>query len=329
MDNIPESVREQERRVKELVEELNRNKSTQGAPTDGDSTDDTEGDGQEQLVDTNADPGFGESGGEEITPQEPKERTDYKAMYHTLKGKYDAEVPRLHSTMNALQKRTVDLENMLARQEPDDEGDPAANNESFEITDEEREAFGDDLLSVVQKQAQRVMLGREKEYLQQIGELKSQLGQVGQKVKTYDNKSFYADLEKQVPDFAEINVDPGFLAWLEEVDPYSGERKINLLRSAGAQHDVMRTASFFNVYKSLSRRSAPAKANPLEKQISPSRGAAGELVGKSARSNRVFSKGDVAKFYRDVVEGRYKGRDSERQKLENEIITAGREGRIE
>ena len=63
MDNIPESVREQERRVKELVEELNRNKSTQGAPTDGDSTDDTgEGDGQEQLGDTNADPGFGESG---------------------------------------------------------------------------------------------------------------------------------------------------------------------------------------------------------------------------------------------------------------------------
>ena len=179
-----------------------------------------------------------------------------------------------------------------------------------------------------------VMLSREKEYLQQIGELKSQLGQVGQKVKTYDDRSFYADLEKQVPDFAEINVDPGFLTWLEEVDPYSGERKIDLLRNAGSRHDVMRTASFFNVYKSLSGRSAggagaPAKANPLEKQISPSRGAAGELVGKSARSNRVFSKGDVAKFYRDVVEVRYKGRDSERQKFENEIITAGREGRIE
>ena len=71
-------------------------------------------------------------------------------MYHTLKGKYDAEVPRLHSTVNALQKRTVDLENMLARPEPDDKDGHTDDNESFEITDEERDAFGDDLLSVVQ-----------------------------------------------------------------------------------------------------------------------------------------------------------------------------------
>lgn len=347
MDNLPSSVREQEKRMKELVAELNEQKASQEDTTAGENTGDTVTD--EYADNDNADNDNAEDVGQQSetvtqesdfgdgTPveQTQKERTDYKAMYHTLKGKYDAEVPRLHSTMNALQKRLVDLENTLAQSGSTDPrvGKKEEASDEYEITDEEREAFGDDLLAVVQKQTQRLMIDREKDYLRQIEELKSQVGQVGQKMQVFDTKSFYDELAKQVPDFKEINVDPGFLRWLDEVDPYSGERKLDLLRRAGDQYDVARASSFFNVYKSLTGRGGSnartvPKQNPLEKHISPNKGASAEPVGKSGKSKGEFTRDEVAKFYSDVVEGKYKGRDSERRQIENDIISAGKEGRI-
>lgn len=331
-NNIPDSVREQHEKAQAMMEEIKRNRES--VKTEAEGQVEQQEEQSQEVIGAVEDVQPVETYEQEQVEQE-KERNDYKAMYHTLKGKYDAEVPRLRSTTVALEKRLVELENMLASvQSQPQKQEPAAPPEDVSITADEREAFGDDLLAVVEKQAKAVMLQREAEYRAQIEELKAQLGQFGQttqqvqeRVKAFDQTSFLNAMRQRVPEFDKIDSDPKFLSWLEEVEPYSGVRKIDLLREAGSRLDVERAAAFFDSYLSGSRPQQK-QSNALEQQIAPSKGTAGAPYTKGSQSNRVFSRSEITQFYRDVVEGKYKGREAEQQQLEREIVAAGKGGRI-
>lgn len=57
---------------------------------------------------------------------------------------------------------------------------------------------------------------------------------------------FLSSLAKAVPDYASINVSPGFLKYMKEADEYSGAPREYLFKKAEESLDVGRIASFFS-----------------------------------------------------------------------------------
>ena len=63
----------------------------------------------------------------------------------------------------------------------------------------------------------------------------------------------------------------------------------------------------------------------LEKQGAPGRGRSGKPASQESKN---YSPADIQKFFEDVRKGLFKGRDEERGRMERDIFSAQREGRI-
>ncbi len=63
--------------------------------------------------------------------------------------------------------------------------------------------------------------------------------------------AFEAALKSAVPDWEVINVDPAFVAWLDEPDESSGELRTVLIHRAATENDIARVAAFFNDFREV------------------------------------------------------------------------------
>ena len=100
-------------------------------------------------------------GGDPETPPaaEPKpERTDWKQKYSVLKGKYDAEVPRLSRDLSDSQVRITNLEDKLAGLATQAvTPEPPAEKPRTDFTPEEVSDYGEDLLEVIGRKARSIV----------------------------------------------------------------------------------------------------------------------------------------------------------------------------
>jgi tetratricopeptide (TPR) repeat protein len=70
-----------------------------------------------------------------------------------------------------------------------------------------------------------------------------------------DRIRFYEDLEKQVPDWENINKDPKFIEWLNEKDDlYAEKTKMDLIKEAYETLDAQMVAFFFKQFIGLNKR---------------------------------------------------------------------------
>lgn len=261
----------------------------------------------------------------------------YKARYQTLKGKYDKEVPRLHQQVKEQTARLEQLEQLLAAMQSAPK--QQETEQDWGITPDERETWGEDLLSVVEKQARSIVKQQRAEYEARIAKLEEQLnavsGSTNQVAKQVEDASwdrFLDTVRTQIPNFEQVDRSQEFLDWLSIPDSFSGIERQELLNKAARERDIERTVRIFNTYlkeKGIVREpQADAKrVSDLEKQIAPGRGV-GSPTSNTSGSKREYSRGDIAEFYKAVASGEYKGRDAERRKIEYDIIAAGKEGRI-
>ena len=151
------------------------------------------------------------------TPTEPvvAEET-WQQKYKTLKGMYDAEVPRLHADLREL-KAQVDSLRKASETKPVEPAKPKAAEKL--VTDADVEAFGSDLIEVQRKVAREVAAefrGELDTMRAENEKLREQLTSTGTQV---SEASFEQRLYRMVPDFEAVNVDPKWIAWLNEVDP--------------------------------------------------------------------------------------------------------------
>lgn len=252
----------------------------------------------------------------------------WEAKYHTLKGMYDAEVPRLHSQVRELnaQVQTLIAEVERAKvQQPE----PKATTESL-ITEQDKEAFGPDLIDLIERAAESkvsTLRGREADLMKEISDLKSQLGTVSEKQVVSDNDRFLTGLTRLVPDWETLNTDPGFLAWLAEEDPVYGISRQVALTSSYERLELDRVASVFNAYKKLVGEPKPKpKVNPeLQRQVAPARSRSAAPPADS-QNERYYSQGEIAQFYEDWRRGLIDNDDAVR--IEKEIHAAITEGRV-
>lgn len=264
---------------------------------------------------------------QETQPTEvPEEKWSHK--YHTLKGMYDAEVPRLHSQVREMQTQ---IQQLIADKAQVEARVAEAPKASSLITDEDKEAFGPDLIDLIERATEAkvaTLKSSEAQLKDEIKQLKGQLGNVEERQVVSDKDRFLSALTQQVPDWEALNVNQGFLTWLQDVDPVYGIPKHVALTNAYENGDVTRVASIFKTYKQTVTPAAPqAKSNQqeLQRQVAPTRTRSTSQPGDN-QDKPMFNNQDIEKFYSDWRRGYYT--DEEAAQMEKQIHAAIAEGRV-
>jgi hypothetical protein len=258
-----------------------------------------------------------------VVPEETWER-----KYLTLKGMYDAEVPRLHAQMRELngQVQSLIAENATAKAQ---QSVSQPTSSKTLITEQDKEAFGSDLLDLIDRASEQKVAefrSHNAQLMDEIKELKGKLGNVSERQVVSDKDRFIAKLAAQVPNWETLNVDQGFLAWLAEVDPIYGLPRQVALSNAYESSDADRTAIIFKQYQGMLAPTQQRPSQQLQSQVAPTRSRASSAPATSAGDKPIYSQDQIANFYNEWIKGHIDQAEAER--IEKDINAAYSEGRI-
>lgn len=263
----------------------------------------------------------------EPKPTIPEETWERK--YLTLKGMYDAEVPRLHAQMREMNGQVQQLiaENATARVQQTVTQPSTAKTL---ITEQDKEAFGSDLIDLIERATEQKLAGNrdlEAQLRAEIDELKGKLGNVTERQVVSDKDRYESALTNAVPDWEVLNVDQGFLNWLAEVDPVYGMPRQYALTNAYEALDATRTANIFNQYKKSIAPAQNQQARPnLQSQVAPTRSRTSPAPTNPNVDKRVYTQQDIDAFYTEWRRGFID--EAEAVQIEKDIHAATTEGRI-
>ena len=273
------------------------------------------------------------------------ERIDWKQKYGVLKGKYDAEVPRLHQDVRDANSRITSLEDKLTGLATQTIVPEVPDETRTDFTPEEISDYGEDLLDVIGRKARMIV---ESEYLPQMNKLntevstlRTQLGETGQKVGKFETNEVFAQLDATVKDWRAINVDPVFHEWLDQTDPYSGQTRKDLMLDAFNRKNAHQVKAFFNGFAQENAAVVTPSTDPqpsgqggtqgstlnLGDYIAPGTPRSGGDIG-APKEKRIWTNADIGAFYSSVQKGHYKNRPDDKVRIEADIVAATREGRI-
>lgn len=317
---LPAQVKADIRRVEELEAQL------RGAPAGDKPEDATEPEGASTDTEVEAGPPAGES-----TPPTPAEEKpskpseDFEQKYRSLRGKYDAEVPRLHQQVKALTAQIEELQKAQAKPEPEQPPEPKRY-----VTDADKEAFGEDLLDVQRRVAMEVAEKYEAQLSamkRHIDNLESKLTETGGQIGAM---TFEQRLRSAVPDFDTVNRDPRWVEWLDEHDPIvRGPRRVMAQRAFDAG-DAEAVADYVKLFKaSVQEQSQQSdRKAELERQVAPKRTAAATPPPSQKPAAKVYTEAKATEVWGRIRDLSMRGQHDEAAKLEAEISAAYVEGRV-
>jgi hypothetical protein len=319
---LPKAVQQQIEDADRLVAEIG------GDKPEGNSETDLSNQPQEPATDVVEPAPAPVSQEPEPKPQSIPEET-WERKYISLHGKYDAEVPRLHAELKEMRAQLQELaaENAVIKSQKAAE----QVKEPSLITEQDKEAFGPDLIDLIERATEAKVSSfrqREAQLVEELNQLKGKVGDVTERQVVSDKDRFFAGLSQKVPDWEQLNEDAGFLNWLQEVDPVYGIPKKVALTNAYEVLDVARVATIFNAYKGGLAPAQPQKQKnqELQRQVAPTRSRASSPDPADSQNQRIFTQQEIAQFYEDARRGHVSPEDAVR--IENEINAAAAEGRI-
>ncbi len=270
----------------------------------------------------------------EVKPNEPttpevSEET-WQQKYRTLKGMYDAEVPRLHAQVKELQMTVARLQQAEVEAKPTRQATPTTSTKRETlVTDEDVAAFGADLIEVQRKVAREVAMefGDAVDSLKaENDELRKQISHTGTQM---GEMTFEQRLHRMVPDFDNLNNDPKWVSWLDEFDPILRSPRRSVAQSAFNSGDAEGVAYYVNLFRSLTLEATPTvdtKQAEVERQVQPSRTAASQAP--ASQKGKLYSTRDVEKMFQKVTQLHSTQKFDEAKKLEAEIDAAYMDGRV-
>lgn len=143
--------------------------------------------------------------------------------------------------------------------------------------------------------------------------------------------AFLAELERLVPTYKQLNTDPGFAQWLDQIDPATGVSKKDLLTHAVRAMDVTRTAWFFNTYAQAIAPTTPVDIAdaPIipskESLVAPGRRQAA-VTPQQASGKRTWTRNNITQLYELRRQGRVSAKEF--NDLEKDLFLAQTEGRV-
>ena len=278
-------------------------------------------------------------GNDDTTGQE-----DWEQKYKTLQGIHQADQQRLASELQARDQRIAGVEQTLAAVQ----GQSQALSQMVRQNDNEpAPMLTSDIVDgagpEVTNYVEAVLHDHIRPYLNEIGHLRQQVGQVGnayqqsqaqldairQDALRANEGHYHAYLRSSVPDYEHVNVDPKFAEWLQKPDDFTGRPRREILNNA---HQAQNAQMVSNMFNSFIRDSGGSGAgaigmnNSYQTQIAPARGFSGART--PAATGKQWSREEISKFYADKTSGSL-GTDMEKiAAIERDIFKASEEGRI-
>lgn len=254
------------------------------------------------------DPAKAEAG--EPTPADPQFRKpddEYKETYSrseflALNGRYVKSQRELAEARDRLRALESDVERLKAAR-------PAPEQQKIEpkveLTPEELEEYGPEFADLLNRVAKQSVSA----YEDKIAKLEERLAQVDTTIATNTQRSMIARLDQQMPDWRQINIDPEFIAWVEERDVFSGQVRKDMLNSAYRSNDADRVLAFFKGFQKEKAAIAPQpKEDPLvpdtsgkervtlESLAAPAK-AKPAAVKQTAAQPETVTRAQIAEFY--------------------------------
>jgi hypothetical protein len=269
---------------------------------------------------------------------------DADQRYRVLQGKYNTEVPTLsrqvrdlngqvqelaatnRTLMAALQTRPVTPS--AAPSVPKTTRDRAL---AAGFSEKEIEEFGEELVNMMLRTAENVAGPQLAQLRQENARLASTVNNTRQTIAQSAEQRFWADLETQVPEWAEINASQEWLDWLQLGDVFSGRTRNDGLQDAFRTYDARRVAGIMNTFKAEDAR-APTVGNThvdpttLVAPGQPGSGTPAPAGMTHATEAPIWTEAQVRQFYSDKRRGKIRGAEAARVEAEINLATA--QGRI-
>jgi hypothetical protein len=214
------------------------------------------------------------------------------------------------------------------------------------VKDEEVREFGADLVDVMRRVAREEQGALLPEIDRRLAPVTQRVDQVaqnvqatGQRVAQNDRQAVFALLDEKVPGWQTINGDANFLAWLDQIDPFSSQMRGTMLTQALNANDGPRVVAFFDGYLKehavVTPPPAPAPAaapaapqRTLDQMVAPGTPRTGPAGAPDVSGKRVWTRAEITAFYASTGNGSFKGTPEQRKAMEADIFAAQREGRI-
>jgi|VirMetMinimDraft_7_1064189.scaffolds.fasta_scaffold00592_18 ElaB/YqjD/DUF883 family membrane-anchored ribosome-binding protein len=272
----------------------------------------------------------------EAKPTDPKPEVvpeDFEQRYRTLRGKYDAEVPRLHQQVNTLREEIEALTKKVSAPAPKEPEKP--KEKVSYVTDADRQEFGDELIDVQRRVAREVAEEFQEQLQAQaaiIEELKGQVTSTGSQI---GQMGFSQRLIHLVPDFDKIDNDKRWIAWLNEYDPMLRGPRRDRAKDAFDAGDAEAVADYVKLFKATLPTDTPnpdtersERQAELDKQVAPNRTANSAVTPSVGKESKVYSAREVEAVWTKIRTLNSRGLIDDAAKLEAEITTAYLEGRV-
>lgn len=263
----------------------------------------------------------------------------WEHRYLAMKGRFDQS----QTTIGTLQEQLSELGDELnrtiqhqSREQPPKPPPARAQPVRKNLTEEDVNTYGPELLDVIQRAARDAVAP-------DLSEVTQQVRQTSQRVSRTTTQALYGSLDENVPTWRAVNVDPRFKSWCHLRDVYSGELRGKLLNAAFQAADAPRVAAFFQAFLREEEATGQAPVPPavvpptaprqaavsLEALAAPGRPKpAGGDSPTGAAEKPVFTRAQISQFYAAVRKGAYVGRDADKQRDEAAIFAAQAEGRV-
>lgn len=254
----------------------------------------------------------------------------FKQKYATLRGKYDAEVPRLHQQVKELtdQMNAIREEAEAAKKA---EAEKPKEKVSY-VTDADREEYGDDLIDFQRRVAKEASQEYEERFEQQakvIEELRQQISSTGNQV---GEVGFTQKLNNLVPGFDQLDNDERWVAWLNEYDPMTRGPRRDQAQAAFNAGDAEAVAHYVGLFReSINEPVANGKSDrqaELEKQVTPNRSASAVTTKSSSKDSKVYSERELNNAWSKIRTLNTQGKYDDAEKLEAELTAAYLDGRV-
>lgn len=325
---LPKQVQAQLAEVEELEKELNAQGETKekGEKPDLEVVEDT------KKVEVPEEQPKEEAAQEEAKPtDEPKKEVsdEFKQKYNTLRGKYDAEVPRLHQQVKELTQQ-IEAFREEAEAAKKAEAEKLEEEVSY-ITDADREEYGDDLIDFQRRVAKEVS----KEYEKRISEQEKVIAELREQTSTTSNQvgemSFSQRLNNLVPDFDQLDNDERWVAWLNEYDPMIRGPRRGQAQAAFDSGDAEAVAHYVKLFRESVAPVDEGKSSrqaEIEKQVTPNRSASSTTTKSVGRGDKIYSNREVERAWTKIRTLNTSGKYDDAAKLEAELTAAYMEGRV-
>ena len=274
-------------------------------------------------------------GEENVTAEEWRHR------FLSMKGRFDQSkhtIGAMEVQMSELAAELQRAQAMLQTQpqaQPQHQTQPVHNNL---ITDADREAYGDELIDLARRAAMSTVAP-------EIEDLRTRNAELTKQVKNTSRRELFSSLDRQLPQWRQINSDVRFKSWLRLPNVYTGMVRAEMLKEAVDGADAPKVLAFFKDFLTEAQATgqmAPAQPQEQPAQQQPARQAAVALEtlaapgkarpapgeGQVLPEKPVYSRADISRFFDEKRKGLWANRIAEAQAFENDLSLAQREGRI-